>query len=235
VVVLAWGAVNLYLRRVVAISTRALKILITSIVVGVVVIVCLLLVVAQKRRETSTATRERRVTATSPDTATAAKTVTVKPGGNLQKAVDDARYGDVIILQAGASYPGQLMLPYKESSPGSEDYITITTSAADGISAENVRLNPELQAVSMPKILAPNTGVAIGTAERAHHYKFIGIEFSEAPATQYVYNLVDLGSSTYTSLSQFPHHLIFDRCYIHSTGLKSAPWLRIKQRGDFDS
>ncbi len=60
------------------------------------------------------------------------------------------------------------------------------------------------------------------TLERAHHFKFIGIEFAPASDASYVYNLIDLGRSDYTSVSQFPHHLIFDRCYVHSTGLNKA-------------
>ncbi|HKY41685.1 MAG TPA: right-handed parallel beta-helix repeat-containing protein, partial [Pyrinomonadaceae bacterium] len=40
--------------------------------------------------------------------------------------------------------------------------------------------------------------------------------------SQYIYNVIDLGKSEYKSLSQFPHHLIFDRCYVRSPGLNKA-------------
>jgi hypothetical protein len=50
----------------------------------------------------------------------------------------------------------------------------------------------------------------------------VGIEFLPAANASYVYNVIDLGSSDYTSLSQFPHHLVFDRCYVHSPGLNRA-------------
>jgi hypothetical protein len=146
----------------------------------------------------------------------------VRRGGNLQAAIDTAHYGDVIVLEAGATYTGPIILPFKESKAGSEEYITITTSNPKGIPPESERVNPEVHASAMPKIVSPNSSVAVGTAERAHHYKFVGIEFSPAADSQYVFNLIDLGKSEYKSLSQFPDHLIFDRCYIHSTGLNKA-------------
>jgi hypothetical protein len=177
--------------------------------------VCLLLVVAQRRSVTQPATRPRQVS-------TASSTVTVRRGGNLQAAIDKAHYGDVIVLEAGVTYTGPIILPFKEGKVGSEEYITITTSNPKGIPPENERVNPAVHASAMPKIVSPNSSVAVATAERAHHYRFVGIEFSPAADSQYVYNLIDLGKSDYKSLSQFPDHLIFDRCYIHSTGLNKA-------------
>jgi len=184
------------------------------IIVGGLLTVCLFFAVAQKQRETPPASRVRRVSN--------ASTVTVKPGADLQAALDKAEYGDVIVLEAGATYSGPIVLPFKESKSGSEQYITITTSNLDGIPGDGQRVDPQRHAQAMPKIASPNNSVAIGTAERAHNYKFVGIEFSPAAGSQYVYNLIDLGKSDYKSLSQFPHHLVFDRCYIHSTGLNKA-------------
>lgn len=196
-----------------AYSSRRLKRFITVAIVGGLLGICLFLAVAQKRRDPP-ATRERRVSNPS--------TVVLKAGGNLQAAIENARYGDVIVLEAGATYAGPIVLPFKESPPDSDQYITITTSKLDGIPAENERVNPQVHAQAMPKIVAPDSSVAITTAERAHHYKFVGIEFLPAADSKYLYNLIDLGKSEYKSLSQFPHHLIFDRCYVHSTGLNKA-------------
>ena len=193
----------------IVINKRTSNIIVALAILGPLLIVCLMLVVAQRRE----ASRARRV---SPST------ILVKPGDDLQTAIDNAKYGDVIVLEAGATYPGPLILPFKESKPGSDEYITITTSNLKGIPSDNERVNPDLHARAMPKIVGPNSSVALSTAERAHHYKFVGIEFSPAADSQYLYNLVDLGKSEYKSLSQFPHHLIFDRCYVHSTGLNKA-------------
>lgn len=174
--------------------------------------ITLFLAVAQRQRDTST--RARRTSDSS--------TIEVKAGGNLQAAIEKARYGDVIVLEAGATFRGPIILPFKESTPDSEQYITITTSNLNGIPAENQRVDPRIHAQAMPKIVAPNSSVAIANDERAHHYKFVGIEFSPAADSTYIYNLIDLGKTDYKSLSQFPHHLVFDRCYVRSTGLNKA-------------
>lgn len=189
-----------------ALSSRRVRIVVTvAIVVGLVGI-CLFLTMAQRRA--------RRVGNSS--------IIQLRAGGDLQAAIDDARYGDVIILEAGATYRGPIILRYKESTSDSEQYITITTSNPDGIPAQNQRVNPQTHAQAMPKIVGPNSSVAIGTDERAHHYKFVGIEFSPAEDSSYLYNLIDLGKTEYKSSDQFPHHLIFDRCYVRSTGLNKA-------------
>lgn len=147
---------------------------------------------------------------------------TVGPGGDLQAAIKAARLGDTILLKAGATYTGPLMLPNKGRGKGGDtDYITIRTSDLSGIARDGNRISPA-NAPAMPKIVAPNKQAAVGTDEQAHHYKFIGIEFSPAADADYVYNLIDLGASDYRSVSQFPHHIVFDRCYVHSTGLNKA-------------
>ena len=191
-----------------------MKIFITVIIVGASLTICLFLALgqAQRQRDTSQASRARR-------TSTSA-TTRVKSGENLQDAIDHAQYGDTIVLEAGATYRGPIVLPFKDQQ--TDQYITITTSNVAGIPIENERVVPERHAQAMPKIVAPDNSVAVGTAERAHHYKFVGIEFAPDAGSRYLYNLIDLGRSDYKSTSQFPHHLIFDRCYVHSTGLNKA-------------
>jgi len=155
--------------------------------------------------------------------ATASRTINVRAGDNLQAAIRGAKPGDTIVLEAGATFVGPIVLPLKAGGSGTDaDYITIRTSNLAGIAFEGQRLKPGLRSVSLPKIVAPNEKAAVITEARAHHYKFVGIEFAPAANASYVFNLIDLGSGDYTSLSQFPHHLVFDRCYVHSTGLNRA-------------
>jgi hypothetical protein len=147
--------------------------------------------------------------------------ITLKAGDDLQAALSAATFGDTIVLQAGATYTGPIILPFKGAGSGTDaDYITIRTSEMRGIADTGERIKPGVQA--MPKIVAPGGKVAVGAEAKAHHYKFVGVEFLPAPNASYVYNVIDLGSADYTPLSQFPHHLIFDRCYVHSTGLNRA-------------
>ena len=178
---------------------------------GALVIVFMLFVLTQENCGASQV-RSRRVGN--------ANEITLDAGGDLQGAIKAASFGDTIILQAGATYRGPLVLPDKGVGSG-DDYITIRTSDLAGIAKEGERVNPA-QARAMPKIVSPSKQSAISTQAQAHHYRFIGIEFSPSSDAAYVYNLIDLGSTSYRSVSEFPHHLVFDRCYVHSTGLNKA-------------
>ena len=150
-------------------------------------------------------------------------TITLKSGDDLQAALRSAKFGDTIVLQPGATYPGPIVLPFKSGGSGTDaDYITIRTADLNGISAAGERIKPALHARAMPKISAPAEKAAVATEPRAHHYRFIGVEFLPAANASYVYNVIDLGSADYTSPAQFPHHLVFDRCYVHSSGLNRA-------------
>jgi hypothetical protein len=71
----------------------------------------------------------------------------------------------------------------------------------------------------MPKIVAPGGGrPALETADGAHHFRFVGIEFKPRDAQSFTYNLINLGSEGAHSASRLPHHLVFERCYIHTEG-----------------
>jgi len=169
--------------------------------------------VASCESDQTNKTRQRQVSSTN-------RNVVVKPSDNLQDAINAAKFGDTIILEAGKTYRGPVILPFKQGT--GEEYVTIRTSDLAGIPSEGERIDPVRHQNALPKIVSPNQQVAVGTAPRAHHFRFIGIEFSPASDAKYVYNVIDLGASDYTSLDQFPHHLVFDRCYVHSTGLNKA-------------
>jgi len=173
---------------------------------------------AQRRNESPT--RPRRAEVQNPGSS---NVINVRAGEKLQAAIDRAKFGDTIVLQAGATFVGPIMLPYKGPGTNTDaDYITIRTSNLSGIPAEGVRVRPAQHAAAMPKIVAPRHSSSIATAPQAHHYKFIGVEFLPAAEADYVYHVLWLGSDDYKSLSQFPHHLVFDRVYVHSTGLGKA-------------
>ncbi|HYV13848.1 MAG TPA: hypothetical protein VE980_23280, partial [Pyrinomonadaceae bacterium] len=100
----------------------------------------------------------------------AGNVITVKAGDNLQRAVDQAKFGDTITLEAGATFPS-LTLPYKGAGTNTDaDYITIRASDLSQLPADGRRIQPAKHAAAMPKILAPRGGSALGTAAQAHHY-----------------------------------------------------------------
>jgi hypothetical protein len=135
-------------------------------------------------------------------------TIVVNGGGDLQAAINNASPGDTIVLEAGASFVGPFTLPQKTGS----DWIYIQSSAMSSLPPPGTRVSPA-DANNMPKIISPGNSTAIQTAARAHHYRFVGIEFRPA-AGQFVYGLVTIGNNE-SSLADLPSDITFDRCFVH--------------------
>ena len=139
--------------------------------------------------------------------ATGASTV-LQPGDDLQSALDAARPGDVISLPAGAVFTGPFTLPNKSGV----DWITIRSSSPDSRLPPPGTQAAPIHSGAMPKLESESAPV-ITAAPGAHHYRFIGIEIRPRPGA-FLYNVVTLGTDE-TSLSDVPHHIVFERCYIH--------------------
>lgn len=134
------------------------------------------------------------------------------PGG-LQAAFDQAQPGDVIELRAGGVYTGEFVLPAKAGA----GWIVIRAwSNAGHLPDEGTRATPA-DAAKMPKILTPGATPAIAAAPGAHHYRFVGIEIGLAPGVTSNNGVVIFGSGAATALSELPHDLILDRCYVHGS------------------
>lgn len=133
--------------------------------------------------------------------------IAVRAGGDLQRAIDSARPGDVITLEAGAAFTGPFALPEKSG----DEWITIRSDAADRLPEPGTRVDPS-QAVLMPKLEA-SFGSVLTALPGAHHYRLLGIEIRPKPGV-FLYNLVSLGSSE-TASSQLPHDIAIERCYLH--------------------
>lgn len=140
----------------------------------------------------------------------ARKIIQVPAGSDFQDALFQAQPGDVIELDAGASYVGNFVLPEK---PGSE-WIQVRSSASDKrLPSQGVRITPQ-QSDLLPRIITPNDKPALTAISGSHHFRFTGIEFTIGPTVRNCYNLILLGAEE-TSVKDLPHHLIFDRVYIH--------------------
>ena len=141
-----------------------------------------------------------------------AATLTVNAGGDLQAAIDAAQPGDTILIAAGAVFTGNYTLPAK----GGGAYITIRSAAPDAsLPAAGVRIDPSY-AVALPKIRSTQNGPAFRTVGAASYWRLQFLEILPSVSTSAA-NLLELGTTGpwQTSLSQVPHHLIVDRCYIH--------------------
>lgn len=99
--------------------------------------------------------------------------VVVPADGDLQAALNRARPGDVILLQPGATYVGNFVLP---ATAGSR-YITIRSAADASRFPGSGRVGPE-HAQWMPTLRSPNSAPALATAPGAHHWQIKWIAFA---------------------------------------------------------
>jgi len=146
------------------------------------------------------------------------QTITVPAGGDLQAALDAAQPGDMITLQAGATFHGPFTLPNKAGV----GWITVRTSAPDSsLPPPGTRVSPSYAAVMPKLVVGTGVGGAIQTAAQAHHFRFIGIEVKPL-AGELVYTLIEFGNGSETSDAPLPHDMIIDRCYIHGNTDEAA-------------
>jgi hypothetical protein len=135
------------------------------------------------------------------------RTIHVKAGGSLQAAIDDARPGDLIALEPGATYRGPFRLPRKDG----DGWIQISAAVPPPPLSDGQHVSPAL-APRMPKLVA-SAGSVIAAEPAAHHYRLVGLEIAPA-AGVFLRALVQLGAAE-TAVDDLPHHIIIDRCYLH--------------------
>ncbi len=161
------------------------------------------------------------------DNSARAATINVNAGGNLQAALDSSNCGDQIVVQAGASFSGNFFLRYKGPCSGTDaDYITITTSNLAGLPVAGTRITNQFGS-TMARLIANSSLPALEAEANAHHYRLIGIEITNIGGATFTPQLVLLGAPSSGSpftFTQHPHHLTFDRCWIHeATNDTSTP------------
>jgi hypothetical protein len=140
----------------------------------------------------------------------AGRTIAVGAGGDLQAALRAALPGDVITLEPGAIFRGNFSLAKKAGS----GWVVVRSGAPDEkLPAPGTRVTPTFASV-MPKIVSQSSSPAVYTEPGAHHYRFIGIEFSADPSAKTIYSIVSFGGDQ-VSEADTPYDLILDRCYVH--------------------
>lgn len=138
------------------------------------------------------------------------KTINVAAGGDFQLALNSANYGDEIVLQAGATYTGNFILPVKSGS----GWILVRTNGS--IPPAGTRLT-RTTAGGVARIVSPNTLPTIKTAPSARGYRFVGLEITTAPSvtTQTAMVYLGDGANVQSSLAMVPRDLVFDRTWVH--------------------
>lgn len=144
-----------------------------------------------------------------------AATLYVHADENLQAALNAAQPGDTILLDAGATFTGNFVLPVKSGS----DFITIRSSASDeALPRAGQRIGPGW-ASALPKLQSANGASALRMAPAAHHWRLQLLEF-KANKDGYgdIIQLGD-GSGKQNTLAAVPHDLELDRVYVHGDTL----------------
>jgi len=142
------------------------------------------------------------------------RTIHVTAGEDFQAALDQAKPGDSILLDPGQTYRGPFQLPKKDG----DGWILIGSAASRGLPAPGHRVDPSHKPLMAKLVSSRDTVIAADPA--AHHYRFVGIEIAPADGT-FLYSLVQLGDDE-SKAEKLPHHIIFDRCYLHGDPAKGT-------------
>ena len=149
----------------------------------------------------------------SPDSVNA-ETRTVRRGDNLQTALNSAVPGDVLVLEAGAEFVGNFVLPLKSGN----DPIVVRSSFHADLPVAGQRIQPQ-QASLLARLRSPNASPALRTAAGAHHWQLQYLEFG---ANQNGYgDLIQIGdgSSAQNTIDKVPHDFVLSHLYIHGDPL----------------
>lgn len=151
----------------------------------------------------------------------------------IQSAIDAARLGDTIVVEAGRTYTENLVLKYKSAGTG---WITIQSSKLNQLPAPGNRVSPS-DAVNMPRLTSTSVNESVirtqSGANPTHHYRLVGLEVARPSGSGTNYSLIMLGTdgSDQNALSEEPSFFEIDRSYIHGTdGLSSRRGIGISAR-----
>ena len=156
-----------------------------------------------------------------------AGTIVVPAGGSIQAAISAAKYGDTILLQAGATYdtPGvfsSFNLTDKGAPPTNTDadYITITTSDPSGIAAalsnyphSDTRITPAM-AANMPRVRTIGSFPVFWINRNSKYWRIKGLNITTAPGAHSI-RLIGLGEDTPRGRAEFPDHIDIEQNWIH--------------------
>jgi hypothetical protein len=139
-----------------------------------------------------------------------AETKHVRRGDDLQAVLDAAAPGDEILLEAGAEFAGNFVLPVKAG----EAPIVLGSAPSSGLPSEGERIRPA-HAPLLARIRSPNSVPALKTAPAAHHWELRYLEFA-ANRNGYgdVIQIGD-GSKAQDTIARVPHHIVISHVYIH--------------------
>src|SRR5262245_17819386 len=135
---------------------------------------------------------------------------TVRGGDDLQRALNDARPGDTILLERGATFTGNFVLPAHAGG----GVITVRTAGDEGLPREGEAVTSEAASV-LAKLRSPNGSPALATKPGASGWRITLLEFpANRGGAGDIIALGD-GSAAQKTLEQVPSDLVLDRLYVH--------------------
>jgi hypothetical protein len=141
----------------------------------------------------------------------AAANLYVPAGGDLQAALNTAQPGDVVLLQAGATFRGKYTLPVKSNPAGL--FITVRSAAADSaLPPAGTRVTPSY-AGQLPILKSSDTLPVLTVPPGASYWRIQCIEFQANVSGSS--DIIRVGTNLETVPANQPHHVVFDRLYIH--------------------
>jgi hypothetical protein len=159
------------------------------------------------------------------DTPAPGSVINVSAGGNLQTALNNAQCGQVIQLQAGATFSGQFTVPAKNCD--TNHWIWVRTSSPDSsLPAEGQRATPCYAGVAslegrpqyncsepqhvMAKVQITTQGDGpFQFAAGANFYRFIGLEVTRPAGTPGLAQLFSIQKGATAD------HIVIDRSWLH--------------------
>jgi hypothetical protein len=157
------------------------------------------------------------------DTPAQGTIVNVPAGGNLQTALNNAQCGDIIELQAGATFTGKFTVPSKNCN--NTDWIIIRTSAPDSaLPVEGTRATPCYAGIASlegrPQYSCANPQNVMATVQNdvpgdgpfalqsgANYYRFLGLQITRPAGTP--------GPARLLFTQGTADHIIVDRSWLH--------------------
>jgi hypothetical protein len=136
--------------------------------------------------------------------------IVVNAGGNLQAALDRARAGQVIQLEAGATYVGNFTTN-TESGSSLWDSIGIRTNTLNAVLPTGL-IPPEYE-LSLPTLRSPNSLPALNILPRSGGYNFRGIRFVGTGG-----DIVQVGSGLIQDKADLPRSILFEQIIVKGEG-----------------
>ncbi len=139
---------------------------------------------------------------------------------DLNAAIAAASCGTVIQLAHGQTFAA---VPYLLKNKTCDDahWVVIQSDAAARLPVPGIRVLPG-DASNMAQLQTRDTTDVFSVEKGANHYRLVGLEIRQDPTSTAIGTLVELSDKAESTLSDYPTHIIIDRCYIHGNETPSS-------------